>query len=255
MFKEIKNIFVITFILGGSLIVLGNYSGLYLLTVLVSIIVMGIYFFTTLHLNKVHRQISTEQLANSNYYLGFMFTLMSILVSMIGIISNSYNIDNIVNNFGTSIITTILGLLARIYLANFTPTDDTNKEIMDQSISDRMKMMNDILLDNMQKNKAFSQMIDERMAIIVESTERSLTQFNKLLDRDFKSSIDTFNHSIKTITKNMEVANKEQTEILLKEYTKIKKKSDEYEDVVDNHKKMISEFGNQLKKTADKISK
>jgi uncharacterized protein YoxC len=175
---------------------------------------------------------------------------MSILVSLIGIISNSYNIDNIVNNFGIAIITTIVGLLARIYLANFAPTDETNKEVLTQSISDRMRMMNDILLDNMQKNKAFSQMIDERMNIIVKTTDKSLKQFNKLLDSDFKASIDTFNSSIKNITTNMESTNKEQTELLFKEYDKIKKKSEEYESVVEKQKKLITEFGNLIKKSS-----
>ena len=250
MFLEIKNIFILTFIVGGSLIIYGNYSGFYLITVIISILIMMIYFFTTLYLNNKKRQISMEQLADSNYYLGFMFTLMAILISMIGTISSSYNIDNIINNFGISIITTLLGLLARIYLANFIPTNETNKEIINQSISDRMRMMNDILLDNMQKNKAFSQMIDERMKIIVESTQKSLKQFNRLLDDDFKSSIDTFNTSIENITINMENTNKEQTNILSREYEKIKKKSEEYEVVVNNQKKAIIEFGTQIKKSS-----
>ena len=250
MFLDIKNIFVLTFFVGGSLIIYGNYSGFYLITVILSILIMLTYFFTTLYLNKTKRQISVEQLADSNYYLGFMFTLMSILVSMIATASNSLNIDNIINNFGISIITTLLGLVARVYLANFIPTDESNKEIVNQSISDRMNRMNDILLDNMQKNKAFSQMIDERMKIIVESTQKSLKQFNILLDEDFKASIKTFNSSIKNITVNMEDTNKKQREILFKEYEKIKKKSEEYERVVDSQKEAIIEFGKQIKKSS-----
>ena len=35
MFSEIKNIFIIAFILGGSLIIYGNYTGLYLFTVII----------------------------------------------------------------------------------------------------------------------------------------------------------------------------------------------------------------------------
>ncbi|NCO01532.1 MAG: hypothetical protein GW906_06860 [Epsilonproteobacteria bacterium] len=249
MFSEIKNIFVLTFILGGFLIVYGNYSGYYLITIILSILIMLIYFFTTLYLNTRKRQISMEQLADSNYYLGFMFTLMSILVSLIGTVSNSYDIDNIINNFGVSMITTLMGLLARVYLANFIPTNESNKEIINQSISDKMRMMNEILLDNMQKNKVFSQMIDVRMTILVESTQEALEQFKKLLDEDFKSTIKTFNDSIKNITLNMENTHKKQTKILSTEYEKVKKKSEEYEEVIDNQKKVITEFGAQIKKS------
>jgi len=249
MFSEIKNIFVLTFILGGFLIVYRNYSGYYLITIILSILIMLIYFFTTLYLNTRKRQISMEQLADSNYYLGFMFTLMSILVSLIGTVSNSYDIDNIINNFGVSMITTLMGLLARVYLANFIPTNESNKEIINQSISDKMRMMNEILLDNMQKNKVFSQMIDVRMTILVESTQEALEQFKKLLDEDFKSTIKTFNDSIKNITLNMENTHKKQTKILSTEYEKVKKKSEEYEEVIDNQKKVITEFGAQIKKS------
>jgi Na+/phosphate symporter len=191
-----------------------------------------------------------EQLADSNYYLGFMFTLMSILISLIGTVSNSYDIDTIINNFGVSMITTLMGLLARVYLANFIPTNEANKEMINQSISDKMRMMNEILLDNMQKNKVFSQMIDVRMTILVDSTQEALEQFKKLLDEDFKSSIKTFNDSIKNITVNMENTHKKQTKILSAEYEKVKKKSEEYEEVIDNQKKAISEFGAQIKKSS-----
>lgn len=248
MFSEIKNIFVIAFILGGALIVYGNHSGLYMFTAIVSVFIMLIYFFITLYLNNVDRQISIEQLADSNYYLGFMFTLMSILVSFIGTVSNSYDIDNIMNNFGISLITTLFGVLARVYLSNFMPTNESNKEAIEKSISDKMRKMNELLLDNMQKNKVFSQMIDVRMTIMVESTEEALEEFKKLLNGDFKSSVQTLSDSIKNITANMETSNKKQTKIISEEYDKIKKKSQEYETVVDSQKKVISEFGDKIKK-------
>lgn len=247
MFSEIKNIFVIAFILGGSLIIYGNYNGLYLFTVIISIFIMLMYFFTTLYLNNAYRQISIEQLADSNYYLGFMFTLMSILVSFIGTVSNSYDLDNIMNNFGISLITTLLGVLARVYLSNFIATSESNKEKIEKSISDKMHKMNELLLDNMQKNKVFSQMIDVRMTIMVETTEEALEGFKKLLDGDFKSSVQNFTNSIQNITATMEITHKKQEKILSTEYDKIKKKSEEYTTVVDEQKKAITEHGTQIK--------
>jgi len=248
MFSEIKNIFVVAFLFGGSLIIYGNYTGYYLITTIASISTMLMYFFTSLYLNTTNRQISIEQLADSNYYLGFMFTLMSILVSFIGTVSNSYDLDNIMNNFGISLITTLIGVLARVYLSNFIATSESNKEKIEKSISDKMHKMNELLLDNMQKNKVFSQMIDVRMTIMVETTEEALQEFKKLLDGDFKSSVQTFTNSIQNITANMEITNKKQAKILSTEYDKIKKKSEEYATVVDSQKKVITELGTQIKK-------
>jgi hypothetical protein len=173
---------------------------------------------------------------------------MSILVSFIGSVSNSYDLDNIMNNFGISLVTTLLGILARIYLSNFIPTNESNKENIEKSISDKMRKMNELLLDNMQKNKLFSEMVDVRMTIMVEATEEALSGFKKLLEEDFKSSIKTFNNSIKSITTNLETTNKKQAKILSTEYKKIKKKSEEYSTVVDAQKKVITEFGIQIKK-------
>ena len=91
-------------------------------------------------------------------------------------------------------------------------------------------------------------MIDVRMTIMVETTEKALSGFKKLLDEDFKSTIKTFNDSIKSITTNLETTNKEQAKILSTEYEKIKKKSEEYSTVVDAQKKVITELGTQIKK-------
>jgi ABC-type multidrug transport system permease subunit len=71
MLIEIKNLFTIISIFGGALILYGNYSGLYIITIIVSVLVMLIYFFISLYINNKNRQISIEQLGDSNYYLGF----------------------------------------------------------------------------------------------------------------------------------------------------------------------------------------
>jgi len=47
----------------------------------------------------------------------------------------------------------------------------------------------------------------------------------------------------------MENTHKKQTKILSTEYEKVKKKSEEYEEVIDNKKKVITEFGAQIKKS------
>jgi hypothetical protein len=44
---------------------------------------------------------------------------------------------------------------------------------MEKSISDKMRKMNELLLDNMQKNKLFSEMIDVRMSIMLNQQNKS----------------------------------------------------------------------------------
>jgi hypothetical protein len=247
MLTEIRNIFMLTFVFGGALILYGNYSGLYLITIVVSASIMLVYFFLSLYINNKNRQLSIEQLGDSNYYLGFLFTLISILFSFLSMVLNIYNIDDILYNFGLSLITTIIGLFSKIYLTNFIPTNDSNIEIINKSVYDKMLMMDEMLLENIQKNKQVADMIDARISIIIGSTETALNKFKKLLDRDFQNSINTFRSTIHDVTDSMVVANQKQGKLLRIGYKKISKKNKQYEMMLDNLAKKISILENKNK--------
>jgi hypothetical protein len=150
-----------------------------------------------------------------------------------------YDIDNILYNFGLSLITTLIGIFARIYLTNFIPTNDANIEMINKSVYDKIRMMDEMLLLNVQKNKEISDMLDTRISIMVGSTEISLKKFKKLLDRDFQNSINTFRTSIENATDDMVISNKKQSKILTIGYKKINKKSEQYEEILDNLSKKI----------------
>jgi hypothetical protein len=246
MLIEIKNLFILTYFFGGALILYGNYSGLYIITVIVSVSVMLIYFFMSLYLNNKNRQISIEQLGDSNYYLGFLFTLISILFSFLSSVLNMYDIDNILYNFGLSLITTLIGLFSRIYLTNFIPTNDANIEMINKSVYDKICIMDEMLLENIQKNKEISNMIDTRISIMVGATETALNKFRKLLDGDFQNSIYTFRTSIHNVTDDMELSNKRQTKLLKIGYKKINKKSEQYKLMLDNLTKEIAKLDSQI---------
>jgi hypothetical protein len=246
MLIEIKNLFTIIFIFGGALILYGNYSGLYIITIIVSVSVMLVYFFLSLYVNNKNRQISIEQLGDSNYYLGFLFTLISILFSFISSMLNMNDIDNVLYTFGLSLITTLIGIFSRIYLTNFIPTNDVNIEMINKSVYDKIRMMDEMLLQNVQKNKEISDMLDTRISIIIRSTEAALKKFKKLLDRDFQDSVNTFSTSIKNATDNMVTLNKKQSKILTIGYKKINKKSEQYEEILDNLSKKIIELDNTI---------
>jgi hypothetical protein len=108
-------------------------------------------------------------------------------------------------------------------------------------------MMDETLLENIQKNKEFANMIDTRMSIIVASTETSLKKFKKLLDEDFQHSINTFRTSIQNITDDMVVTNEKQGKLLRIGYKKINKKSEQYELILDNLTKKIGTLDNKIK--------
>lgn len=78
--------------------------------------IMGIYIYLIVK-NEVE-DISREQKADSCYYLGFIFTLVAMVLSLIRFDSSTIEDDRvlqaIVQNFGLALTTTVVGLVARI---------------------------------------------------------------------------------------------------------------------------------------------
>ena len=70
-------------------------------------------------LNKPNREISDERFADSCYYLGFVFTISSIVVSLFDLQNIGSKIGDISIRFGAAMISTVLGLIVRVYLVNF----------------------------------------------------------------------------------------------------------------------------------------
>ncbi|CAL1240811.1 hypothetical protein [Candidatus Methylocalor cossyra] len=65
---------------------------------------------------------SDEQFADSCYYLGFIFTLSSILVALLDIPALATQLGEIAVRFGAAMVSTVLGLTVRVYLVTFRPT-------------------------------------------------------------------------------------------------------------------------------------
>ena len=78
------------------------------------IVIMTFYIYFIYHNENV--SISKEQKADSCYYLGFILTLIAMINTLISL--DVDNIDNIFNSvvrdFGLALVTTIVGLVARI---------------------------------------------------------------------------------------------------------------------------------------------
>jgi hypothetical protein len=110
----------VIFIIAGQNIETNNVKPV--ITIAIPLIIMGIYFFY----GKQGREstIMLEQFADSVYYLGFIYTLSALTVSMALISNNQPDFRQIVFNFSLALVTTIVGLTARIYLINFVNDEE-----------------------------------------------------------------------------------------------------------------------------------
>jgi ABC-type transporter Mla subunit MlaD len=114
---DIRKMFVIALLFGILGVCLPQYYNLPLLAVLSSLTCMALYTgFGYLH--SVDSPF-LEQFADSVYYLGFLLTLVALVISLYFYQSDTLESGLLVANFSLALLTTIFGLAVRIYINNF----------------------------------------------------------------------------------------------------------------------------------------
>lgn len=69
--------------------------------------------------NRTDRTLTDEKFADTCYYLGFIFTITSIVISLFGLEEIESNFSQIAFRFGAAMVSTLIGLIARVYLVSF----------------------------------------------------------------------------------------------------------------------------------------
>jgi hypothetical protein len=126
---SLRKVFVATLIVGTVFVILGLYSGFYSIGFMgpIGLMILYIAFGRYIYRGK----IITEQFADSCYYLGFLFTLIALTVSLFSL-KEDYNSSTLIWNFALALFTTIIGLGYKVYLSNFHDTaEDSQKRAED----------------------------------------------------------------------------------------------------------------------------
>lgn len=89
----------------------------WILGLAVPLSVMAIYI--ALGLNRRDTDVTNEKFADSCYYLGFIFTITSIIFSLLDIPNIGTRIQEIAVRFGAAMMSTVFGLVVRVYLVSF----------------------------------------------------------------------------------------------------------------------------------------
>lgn len=234
---------MITFVLG--ILIISIFSILeytYIPLVLTILIMLGYYAIAANQLNKI-KSISYEQFADSNYYLGFLFTLVSLSVTLISLVQNN-NIELLISQFGIAILTTLVGLSLRIYTINFVPNEETNRESFDFIISQKLQMIDEQITQTIDKNKLFSDVIDEKINMFQVKTEQNINEFtNNLLNN---LDVTKLSEIISNISQSMMHNYDKQSEILEKLIEEIKNVNDSYISNIKNVNSYVSKNQNFL---------
>jgi ABC-type transporter Mla subunit MlaD len=85
--------------------------------IIIPIALIGIYVYIGIH--RTDRTLTDEKFADTCYYMGFIFTISSIVISLFGLEEIQNNFEQIAFRFGAAMVSTLIGLVARVYLVSF----------------------------------------------------------------------------------------------------------------------------------------
>lgn len=104
--------------------------------------VMAGYWFLGFQVRKRwDRNLTKAKFADSVYYLGFLFTVTSIIICLIDIARISDNLDSMAIRFGAAMVSTALGMLARVLHTGFqVDADDAIQNMEERLIESSEKL-------------------------------------------------------------------------------------------------------------------
>jgi conjugal transfer/entry exclusion protein len=177
---DYRNIFGLTFIVGTIFIVLGWKLDSIVCGVVLPVLCMLAY--SSLGFVEDKNDTNIEQFADSIYYLGFLLTLVALIVSLIALSKGEYALEGVGRRFGIALATTVLGLFLRIILTNFRDNFSDQKVVMEEQLAKSIK--------------DFSYQVQ-----IHAKTLRTTTE---LYNSSIELSINSMNKSIETLTSGLE---------------------------------------------------
>jgi len=126
-----KWLFGIFVLLGAlSIVFLKNFEVSILYTYAVPVGLMVLYSFWCYH--SSYFKLRLDKAGDNIYYLGFLYTLVSLGVSLYQTAGTTEGQEEIIANFGVALITTICGVAGRVF---FTQIRDTPFEVEQETVS------------------------------------------------------------------------------------------------------------------------
>lgn len=129
------------------------------LGLVVPLVVMVAYMFIGYRTRG--SEVSEEKFADSCYYLGFIFTIVSIVVCLFDIpkMSTGGGLQDIATRFAAAMISTVLGMAVRVYLVSFRKDASDAMQDVEQALIDTTRLFTAQLQENLKTLQSFEQQV------------------------------------------------------------------------------------------------
>lgn len=129
---SVRNTFLITLSIGIIGILVGIAIANTFISLVIPIIVMAVYIAITYYAKS---DLPMTIIGDSYYYQGFIFTLTALMGSLFSLgINEKVDMNAMVASFGAALITTIIGLTARLFINSFSINSQQRREKLEVEI-------------------------------------------------------------------------------------------------------------------------
>jgi len=179
---QIQKLFIVALILKliflfigwtlGSSIFWSSYAPL---TIMVIYIAIG--------LKRQSSEVSDDKFADSCYYLGFIFTIGSIIFCLFDLPNIGTKIDDMAYRFGAAMISTVLGLGVRVYLVTFKQDASEAIENAEESVIEAAHRFREQMVMGLEKMGDFQSKVEQ-------SSQQAIERVNIALETQAKNHSD-----------------------------------------------------------------
>ena len=214
--SQIKIVFFIVYAIGCLVTVFSSFFSQNYIPMAILCLLMVAYFFVVYQLNiKNNLLLRNEQLGDSFYYLGFLFTITALAVSLISMNADEeIKINSLLKNFGIAIVTTLFGLVGRILFSQFRENLDDMNERAEMEVAQSVRNLKTQLDMSISLLKQQSQTIANNTDQTLKDSSASLRRFmeenNKILQETTEKSkavIEEFNKRASSISDKLSEVN------------------------------------------------
>lgn len=207
---SVQRLFLFTIVIKVTVSLIGWWIGSpWILGFIVPLAVMGSYVWIGLY-RRDPDEVSDEKFADSCYYLGFIFTISSIIVSFLDLpsLNQGGKLADIAVRFAAAMVSTVIGLVVRVYLVNFRKDLSDITKAMEDDLLDAERAFRTHLgfaIDNLKAlnyavNDAAKDVVARVEISITETAQANTDEFTRLFDRVGEQIGNTANHSAANIT-------------------------------------------------------
>lgn len=186
---NIQRLFGAALVLKLALAVLGYILDMpFWLGFVAPLVVMVAYMFVGYRTRG--NDVAEEKFADSCYYLGFIFTIASIVVCLLDVpkMSVGSGLQDIALRFGAAMVSTVLGMAVRVYLVSFRKDANDALQDVEQALLDTTRMFTAQLQENLKTLQSFEQQVVSASKSSVASVQVQV----EALSRNFSETLSEF---------------------------------------------------------------